>query len=392
MAKRDYSILIVGVYCLPGHIIRFIRNLKLNNPEAQISLMTDRDPYDFPSEVHESIEEYIKWKFTSRINRLPFVNRLINRLSSLLQMHKLARGKHYDIVNIHFPYYFFCSVMGCFKRMASTVVISPWGSDVLRLEGKSKRVCLGKVLKKADHITSNPKGRIGRVLVNEMGIKEGKLYPLAWGSDTIDYINGHLQEVSMEDAKKKLGLENRYVITCGYNAFEEQRHELMILAIRNIKSQLPQTLTLLFPVTYGFSYGTRKKDYVERLKSQCREAGLEAVFYEDYLSVSDLFYLRQGTDMFIHIQTTDSGNSSLQEYVLCGKKVVHGTWIHYYRLEQYKPLFYFPVDDISHLDEAILSAYRSDPIITPVEVMDHIRNRGWRAKMGLWNDFFMSIS
>ena len=283
------------------------------------------------------------------MNRFPFVNRLINRCSSWIQMRSLSRVKHFDIVNIHYPYYFLSHVMGCFRKMASTIIVSPWGSDVLRLEGKSKRKQLAKVFDKADFITSNPKGRIGKVLVDEMGIDAGKLHPLAWGSETIDYINEHIQDVSTEDAKKKLGLENRYVITCGYNAFEEQRHEIMIRSIREIKSQLPPELILLFPVTYGVTFGTKKEDYIKRLKGLCLESGLDAFFCESYLSVPELFVLRQATDMFIHIQTTDGGNSSLQEYVLLGKKVVHGSWIHYSHLEQFKPLFYFPVDDLDLL-------------------------------------------
>ena len=391
MGKRNYSILIVGLYCLPSHLDRFIRNLKLNNPDVRISLLTNRPSHVFPAEMHGSIEEFIKWKFSSRMNRSPFVNRLINRCSSWIQIRSLARVRHYDIVNIHYPYFFLSYVMGQFGRMASTIVVSPWGSDVLRLEGKKKRKLLGKVFKKADFITSNPKGRIGKVLVEEMGIDEGKLHPLAWGSETIDYINEHIQDVSTEDAKKKLGFENRYVITCGYNAFEEQRHEIMIRAIQGIRSQLPPELILLFPVTYGATSGTKKDDYVKRLRELCLESGLDAVFCEDYLSVPDLFVLRQATDMFIHIQTTDGGNSSLQEYVLLGKKVIHGSWIHYSHLEKYKPLFYFPVDDLDLLGETVLNAYHSEPIETPVEVLDHIRNRGWKAKMELWNEFFVSI-
>jgi hypothetical protein len=132
-------------------------------------------------------------------------------------------------------------------------------------------------------------------------------------------------------------------------------------------------------------------EYVNSLKTLCLESGLDAIFYEDYLSVADLFILRRATDMFVHIQTTDGGNSSLQEYVLCGKKVVHGSWLHYKKLEQYKPLFYYPVDDLSHLGEAILQAFRSERIDTPAEVLDYIRNRGWKQKMLLWNDFFTSI-
>ena len=391
MARQDYSILIIGVYCHPSHIVRFIRNLKLVNPSARISLLTNREPSLFPKEIHEDITEFIKWRISSRCFRFPFINRMINKISSLLQIRELAKTRHFDIINIHYPQYSFGCLMGYLKQMSPSIVISPWGSDVLRLKGKRKRGQLAKVFQKADYTTSNPLGPIGKALIDEMKVDKEKMHPLAWGSETIDYINEHVQEVSTEDAKRRLGLENRYVITCGYNAFEEQRHEVIINAIREIQSQLPSDLVLLFPVTYGDSYGTKKKDYVEGLKKLCQESGLCAVFYEDYLPVSDLFVLRQATDMFIHIQTTDGGNSSIQEYVLLGKKIVHGSWMHYRKLEQFKPLFYYPVDDLKCLSEVILKAYCSNAIKTPPEVLEHIRNRGWKAKMVLWNEFFVSI-
>lgn len=392
MSKQDYRILIIGAFCHPSHITRFVRNLKLNNPSVKISLMTDRDPNVFPAETHESIEEYIKWKFTSRMHRIPLLNRLINRISSFIQFRNLAKEKQFDIVNIHYPHYFMCYLMGYLRRIATIIVVSPWGSDVLRLLGKTKRRLLAFVFRRANYVTVSPNGAIARVLIGEMNIAKEKLQPLLWGSETIDYINEHISSVSTEDAKQKLGLGNRYVITCGYNAFEEQRHNKMIEAIGSIKNQLPQDLILLFPVTYGYSYGNKKNEYVDRLKELCRSFSLTAVFYEDYLSVADLFLLRQATDMFIHIQTTDAGNSSLQEYVLCGKKVVHGTWIHYSHLEQYKPLFYYPVDDLDHLEQAILNAFYAEPIICPVEVLDYISKRGWKARMALWNAFFASIA
>lgn len=391
MSKQDYSILIIGINSHPSHLIRFIRNLKFVNPSVRISLLTNWEPARFPEETHETLAEFIKWRISSRCNGIPFINRMINRVSSSLQIQRLRRTRNYDIINIHYPQFFLSYLMSFLKKMSSSIVVSPWGSDVLRLEGKRKRRELAKVFREADFVTVGQTGNIGKTVLNEMKVDKGHLHPLAWGSETIDYINEHLQEVSTNDAKRKLGLGNRYVITCGYNAFEEQRHEMMINAVQSIQSQLPNDLVLLFPVTYGYSYGTRKKEYVDRLKELCGKLNLDAVFYEDYLSVSELFLLRQATDMFIHIQTTDGGNSSLQEYVLCGKKVVHGSWMHYTYLEQFKPLFYFPVDDLSRLDETILHAFSSESIDTPAEVLDYIRNRGWKQKMVLWNDFFTSI-
>ena len=395
MDGKSYTVFVIEIFGNPTHIVRFVRFLKQTNPNVEIVLFSDRHQREFPQELFDSINGFIKWK---RSNKLPlgikqfiFINKWINTVSLLSQLFQLSRKRHFDIVNIHFPQYFLSFVMKLLKRMSTTIVVSPWGSDVLRLGGKRKRRQLAKVFQKADYVTAGLSGDVGKTLINEMKIGESKFHPLAWGSETIDYINEHISDISTEEAKQKLGLSGRYVITCGYNAFEEQRHEVMIKTIATIKHQLPDNLTLLFPVTYGYSYGTRKKDYVGYLKRLCKESDLSAVFYEEYLSVVDVFNLRQGTDLFIHIQTTDAGNSSLQEYVLCGKKVVHGSWIHYKHLERYEPLFYFPVQDLEHLDEVILNAYHSENIRVPMEVMDYIRNRGWKAKMKLWNDFFISI-
>ena len=376
--------------------MRFIRVLKQTNPKVQITLFSDRRLDQMPGELSEYIEEFIRWKqyyfIPPRWKKMVFLNKWINCASLYFQFKKLSKEKRFDIVNIHYPQYFMASVMKFTKMMAPAIVVTPWGSDVLRIERKRDKHLLAKVFQNSNYITTGLSGDVGNTLVNDMGIDRNKLRPLGWGSETIDYINDHLFEVSVDEAKRQLGLENRYVITCGYNAFEEQRHEVMIKAIASVKHQLPDNLILLFPVTYGYSYGTRKQEYVEQIKYWCKELDLNAVYYEDYLSVSELFYLRLATDMFIHIQTTDAGNSSLQEYVLCGKKVVHGTWIHYPHLEQFKPLFYFPVEDLEHLGEAILNAYHSDHIEVPDQVLDYIRNRGWKAKMKLWDDFFVSIS
>ena len=389
-----YSILIIDIFGLRSHVNRFVRYLKLTNPLVKISLFSDMPQSCFSLETINYLDGFIKWKrykgMLLGLQWLGFLKRWINYGSLHYQLTKLSRNKHFDIVNIHYPQYFMCYMMRPLRRMSSSIVVSPWGSDVLRLEGKEKRRKLARVFRKSDYTTVGKMGDIGKTLVNEMGINENKFHPLSWGSETIDYINKHLSEVSAEEAKRQLGLQNRYVITCGYNAFEEQRHETMIEAINSIKNNLPENLTLVFPLTYGFS-DNHKREYSNRLKRLCVEKDLVAVYFEEYVSVDDLFLLKMATDMFVHIQTTDGGNSSLQEYVLCGKKVVHGTWMHYPFLEQYKPLFYFPVEDLEHLGEAILCAYYSNHIEVPDQVLDYIRNRGWKAKMKLWDDFFVSL-
>ena len=95
--------------------------------------------------------------------------------------------------------------------------------------------------------------------------------------------------------------------------------------------------------------------------------------------------------MFVHVQTTDAFSGSFQEYILCNTKIVHGSWIKYEKLEDFKPLFYFPVDKLENLGERIVKAYHSDKIDIPQGVIDYVKSSGWENKASLMNDFFVSI-
>ena len=95
--------------------------------------------------------------------------------------------------------------------------------------------------------------------------------------------------------------------------------------------------------------------------------------------------------MFVHVQTTDAFSSSVQEYILCNKKIVHGSWIKYEKLEDFKPLFYFPVDRLEDLGDVIVKAYQSDNIDIPQGVIDYVKSSSNQSKATLMNNFYMSI-
>ena len=129
----------------------------------------------------------------------------------------------------------------------------------------------------------------------------------------------------------------------------------------------------------------------EEIKKECKIRNLHAVFITEFLTAEDLYKLRKATDMFVHVQTTDAFSGSVQEYILCNKKIVHGSWIKYETLESFSPLFYFPVDNLENLGKVIVKAYYSDNIKIPQGVIDYVKKSGWDNKATLMNDFYMSI-
>lgn len=382
----DYSILIIAIECLYTHVSRFVRNLKLENPNAVIHLLTNYEESVIPPDVLSNVDRIFYCSLTSGPGPL-------DKLAKIYKIRKplreLSKNCKYDIINIHFPHYYMAGTIHYLRRMSRTIVVSPWGSDILRVEGIRQRLLFGGVLKKCDVITTELEGNIGKKILSILPGSRSKFYPQAWGSETIDYICKHFDAGDTTRAKSHFGITDKYVITCGYNAIRAQNHVQIIDSISQIRNDLPKNLLLLFPFSYGADY---KKHYLEELQMKCKKENLDALFIEEYLTVSEVYLLRMATDMFVHAQKTDAGCASLQEYVLCNKKIVHGGWIKYPLLEAFSPLCYHVAPDISSLGKVILGAYRSEPIVFSKDVINYIKSNGWEGRRKDWNDMFVKIA
>lgn len=386
MDNKNYKVLFLAIGCNYIHVTRFVTNLKRTNPNAELVLFTGLKKEELDPELVDSLSEII---YRKKSDSKGLLGSIKNIWALINQFRWLSKNRRFDIANIHFPILLYSPIMPFIKRMAKRVVVSPWGSDILRVDGWRFKMLCKMVLKKSDYITTGENGKMGRKMRPVINKPQEFYYPLWWGSESIDYIRDKSELVSTDDAKRMLRISNSYVITCGYNAFPSQRHEIIIDAIAKEKKNLPSDLLLLFPVTYGFD---DRRDYIKRLKEKCQQLGLSALFFESFMPMSELYIVRMATDMFVHIQPTDSQSSSIQEYILCNKKIVHGSWISYPNLEKYPPLFCFPVDDLSNLGSVIVKTYQSDPIDYSQGLIEEIKSHGWREKMKLWDDFFAQIA
>lgn len=386
MENKKYSILIIGLY-VKLHLKGIIDHLKYRNPMVDITLLTDK-----PNEMRDFLDhkdiEIVHYD-------VPPVNIKNRWLRSLVIKHRqrsffrrFSKGKKYDIINIHFPNKYMSYVIKNLRHMTKRIVISPWGSDVLRRSEKDLKI-LAKLYKDADYIATSAKIPLGEKIIQEFSVPSKKIVGNFFGSDVIDYAIDYGNTISQEDAKKRYSITGKYVITCGYNQRRQQHHKEIIAAIAQVKDKLPDNLTLLFPMTYGNS---NNETSIEECKNDCAKYGLDAVFVTEFLSVEDIYKLRMATDMFVHVQTTDANSGSVQEYIICNKKIVHGSWIKYEEFEAYKPLFYFPVDKMENLGGTIVKAYQSEKIDIPKGVIEEVEKKSWKHKSTKMNEFFMSIT
>lgn len=385
--KKKYSILIVAYEASLLLILSFVKNLKKENPSVIVHLLTNRKMDSVTCELKDYVSREIRvsefhggfWnkKIPSYLNKCLF----------LLPFVRLSLSK-YDIVNIHFAKPKLLKAMLWVRKMSKNIVITPWGSDVFRLDDENALNRMQSVYAMASCVTCNPTSQLGSAVVEKFKFDPQKMVPLRWGLDYVDFIEEVKPNKSVQEAKGRFGVANRYVISCGYSTAPSHRHEAIIDAVNSIKDQLPDNLTLLFPFTYG--WGTQ--EYVQSIKDKCALLGINAVYVEEYLAMEDLYTLRMATDMFVHVQTTDAGASCVMQYILCHKKIVHGSWMKYVDLEQYKPLFYYPVDNLESLGEVILEAYRSTGIDIPEEVIQTIMGKGWNKEIKKWDALFCSMA
>ena len=378
---RGYNLLVVGdIY--DNHIIRFVTNLKRENPDAKISLFATRNIGEIPESI-SSIVSNIFWQ-----GRGHHRNRLIRRVQSIkgiiAPLKQISKSYHFEVVNIHFPLQDYFFAMPLFKKISNYIVLTPWGSDVYR-SSKIGRLLLRRVFNKSDYICgtgnrfSQDVGRIFRV-------PKERFVNLDIGSETIDYITEYKDKIDKNKARELLGISCEYAITCGYNAHKAQNHLSIIDSIFKVKKQLPEKTTLLFPLTYP-----KDESYINAIKQRTWELGMDAVFFETYLTVEKLFLMRQATDMFIHVQNTDANAASVQEYLLLSKNVINGVWLRYGELET-NTIPYHLVSSLDDLAKIIVDSYKEGPINLPSETIKYIESYGWKPWIKKWNDFFVYIA
>lgn len=385
--KRAYKLLIVAYDASLLQILTFVKHLKKENPSVDIHLLTEAKMDSITCQIKEYVTKVIRiWEYTGRFDKSLFAI-LLNKCLFLSTFIFLSFRK-YDVVNIHFARPSLLKAMPWLNKTTNSIIFTPWGSDVLRLNDENAINRMRVVYSYASCVTTGTVAQLGKEIVEKFNVDPKKMHPLDWGLEYVDYIEEANPIKTVEESKARFGLSGRYVISCGYSTAPSHRHSAIIDAINTVRGELPKNLTLLFPFTYGWGDST----YVQSIKDKCRIFGLDAVFVEEFLDNETLYMLRMATDIFVHVQTTDAGASCVMQYILCRKKIVHGSWMKYPSLEKFQPLFYYPVNHMEDLSSVILEAYYSDGINIPEGVINRIMDRGWNKVMKKWDGLFRSMA
>lgn len=377
--KKKYKLLLVG-RLYNQHQIRFIQNLKKENPNVQIDFFSFLREKPLPDELKGLINE--EYYLYTKIKKRPFFPQRIYDIIRLILFFKQIEC-HYDVINIHYPSYFYAFLYNQFRRISDYIVLTPWGSDVYRCKWHNLQI-LKFLYKKADYITSVSE-KFRNDLVEIFKIPVYKTIILDIASETIDYIQENKFLITKQNAQEKLGVENKFVICCGYNGQKEQQHENIIIALNKIKEYIPENVILFLPFMYGGN-----ENYKKKIIDLTESYGFKYILFDTYLDKKDMFLLEQATDLLIHVQTSDASSCTIQEFILLEKKVINGKWLKYPQLINGVKNPYFEVQSMESLADTIKIALSTN-IEIPKITLDYIESCGWKSWIKHWNTFFQDI-
>lgn len=335
--------------------------------------------------MNVNVTTLYKNKVEIMFSNIPKIRVYVNRGSIKKTLNCLLREKHYNVVNFIFlPNNIHDYVRICDKYSVKSM-LSPAGSDILRCPSRYLK-SMQDAFNSATYISIRKDIGFYNEIRKRVLFDEDKVVGLSFGSNVVSSILKLKNTISKEQMFEFLGIpQSSFVICCGYNGYKEQRHSLMLKAIAANKEYLPNDYLVIVPLTYGDETGMNRTE----LENLSFELALNTRFLCEYLSDDQVACLRLLTDLFIHIQTTDAYNGSLQEFLLADTECINGSWLSYPTLEK-NGLPYYSLQTIDSLDillYEILNHKLQKPIIHP-DVIKEIESNSWNERIKQWVRFY----
>lgn len=244
---------------------------------------------------------------------------------------------NYYKVDFHAFYSDYIPMMEACKMSHTKYDITLWGSDVLRLgnenfetlrHGFEKCTCIRGVEKLQDKVSSVYKG-----------LYDDKLKTAYFGNTNFKEIDKLTNKEISIDKKSLFGTDDKFIVTCGYNAKPQQQHEIIINAIAKLPVEYKKIIHIVIPMTYG----NNDISYYTLIKTRLDNISVDYTILDKFLKKEELAALRFFSDITINMQVTDAFCGALQEHLYCGNIVIIGDWLSYPAYDK-NNVFYLKTD------------------------------------------------
>ncbi len=327
-------------------------------------------------------------RVTEIMRRIPKVRAIVMIWEIKRTAYKLIENGNYSAIIIQQPTPFMGEIVRKARGSNLKVVLTPWGSDLLRISSFSQKL-MTRLFERAHYVTSNAPSFY--LKFQEMfKVDSSKLVNVGFGSEILDDISRLKGVYSKDELANQLSIPSfDYYIACGYNGDSAQRHLLMIDSIAKNKQLLSPRTLLLFQFTYGDSTGGVYKQDIIR---ECEKHQLQYFFITDYISNEKMAMFRLLIDLFIHIQPTDAANASLQEYLLADTLCINGRWLQYPQLEEfgYPYIICNSPDELPYVLKRVFNGELDKPDISE-RTLDRIARHSWNVQKNSWAEFIIRL-
>lgn len=309
-------------------------------------------------------------------NRISYmVNRVVKYITIIRAVDR------YDIIHVHYLDKFKGRAIKFFRKRATLIVGSFWGTDLLDEAQRMKR-------ENYDFL-----GYYDKVTVSTTYLKEQfklqfpnydcqKLFLVKFGVSRFDSIRELQGRYSKPDVKKELGiLPEKWVITIGYNGSLGQQHLKVVEALKGLSKGVREKSVFVLPVTYPADLNL--KHYFDEVEMVLKKLELNYIVVEKYLTDVEVARLRYASDIFIHAQITDAFSASVQEYLYAGSILINPKWIKYGELKK-SGIKYYEYSEFNEIPEIIENIFLGSKVNNQ-EVKDLLwEMSSWQAVKKNW--------
>lgn len=279
-------------------------------------------------------------------------NCMKNLYAYVLQVMAIIKSGHYDLINLHyvdFPDLIYGVILK--YVMKAKLVLSYWGSDLLRIEDK-RLSFIGKFAKFADFVTFDNKDleiTFKRKYKWSQRIPSGTIL---FGLSILDRINEKYRRKSPIDIRRDWKIpEDKIIIAIGYNGIPEQQHIAVLRTIDKLDDEYKKKIFLLLQMTYG---GT--KTYRKQVIAALRKTGCAYMEIQRFLTDDEVADLRIITDIYINAQKTDAFSGSVCENLYSGTLLINAKWLRYQEFKEYD-FKYLEFENINEINQLIQKTF-----------------------------------
>ncbi len=273
------------------------------------------------------------------------------------------------------------------------IVVSLWGSDVLRCADMERCKLHQQVLRRARFITATgvefkqiTLAKYGRDLAPKM--RETYFSP---NSTVMKKIVATSESTAKEWLTEYVGfsLDGRKIVCLGHNGTEANQHLSVLKQLSQLSDQEKNEVVILCPMTYG---GTPA--YKDVVRNAISNAGFTGVVLRDQIPEPEMAFLRKASDLFIFVPISDSFSASVTQALTAGSVTIVGSWLPYASRRR-AGFQYHEVDDLSDLPDLVSLVLRDFP--TEVESASQNQQLGFNffnpTKLGQeWCDVYHEAS